>query len=296
LAIKDVQMAADVLRPLYVGSLGDHGYVSLEVNPHLARDTQGTVEDARRLWSRVNRPNIFIKVPGTKEGLPAITQLISEGINVNVTLLFSVPRYGEVADAYLSGIEQRLNDGQPVDQARSVASFFLSRIDVLLDDRLEAIIAKGGHKASLARELRGEVAIASAKEAYQLYLEILAGERWKKLASKGAQAQRLLWASTSTKNPDDSDVKYVEPLIGPYTINTLPRKTLQAYQDHGSPQPRLQEDIERARRVLDQLSQLGLDLDEVARQLEEEGLKKFCEPFDALLTTLEEEMATASSG
>jgi transaldolase len=293
LAVKDLQMAADVFRPLYDRTNGDHGYVSLEVNPRLARYTQGTVQEARRLWNRVNRPNIFNKVPATLEGLPAIAQLLSEGINVNVTLLFGLPRYSEVAHAFMTGIEKRVQAGEPVTRIRSVASFFLSRIDVLLDPKLEAIIAQGGGKGSLARQMRGEVAIASAKVAYQIYQEITSGERWKPLAAKGAHPQWLLWASTSTKNPDYSDVKYVEPLIGPETVNTMPMDTLEAYRDHGEPQARLEADIEEARRVLAQLSGLDLDIDAATQQLESEGIEKFCKPFDALLQTLERELASA---
>jgi transaldolase len=293
LAVKDVQMAADVFRPLYDRTRGEHGYVSLEVNPHLARQTQPTVEEARRLWKEVARPNTFIKVPGTAEGLPAIKQLVSEGINVNVTLLFGLPRYSAVADAFIAGIENRLQNNQPVDRVRSVASFFLSRIDVLLDPKIEAFMNKGGDKAAIAKQLHGEMAVASAKAAYQIYQETVSGERWKKLAVKGAVPQWLLWASTSTKNPDYSDVKYVEPLIGPETVNTMPLETLEAYRDHGHPQPRIGENLEHARTMLAQLPRLGLDIDEATQQLEEEGIEKFCKPFDALLEILEKEKAAA---
>ena len=292
-SVQDVQMAADVFRPLYDQTGGQHGYVSLEVNPHLARDTQGTVEEARRLWAEMSRPNVFIKVPGTAEGLPAITQLISEGINVNVTLLFGLPRYAEVADAYLKGIEDRLELAQPVDRVRSVASFFLSRIDVLLDPRLEEFIRAGGEQGELAKPLRGEVAIASAKAAYEIYLQMIASDRWRAAAARGAVPQWLLWASTSTKNPDYSDVKYVEPLVGPDTINTMPMETIEAYRDHGKPRTRIREGLEQARFVLGRLPQLGLDIDEATQRLENEGLEKFCKPFDALLETLERETAAA---
>lgn len=294
LFVKDVQMAADVFRPLYDSTHGEHGYVSLEVNPHLARNTQATVEEARRFWQKVARPNTFIKVPGTVEGLPAITQLISEGINVNVTLLFGLPRYSEVARAYIAGVEKRLGNNQPVDRIRSVASFFLSRIDILLDPKIEAFIRGGGDKAAIARHLRGEVAIASAKAAYQIYQEIISGDRWKNAASKGARPQWLLWASTSTKTPDYSNVKYVEPLIGPETINTMPMETVEAYRDHGRPEPStITKGVEHSRMVLAQLSRLGLEIDDATQQLEDDGIEKFCKPFDALLKTLEQELATA---
>jgi transaldolase len=283
-----VQLAADVFRPLYDRSSGAHGYVSLEVNPHLARSAQGTIEEARRLWSKVSRPNVFIKVPATLEGLAAITQLLSEGININVTLLFGLPRYGEVANAFISGLEKRVRSGESVERLRSVASFFLSRIDVLVDPKLEGM---SGEHVAAARELRGEVAIASAKAAYQMYREMVSGDRWKRLASKGANPQWLLWASTSAKNPDYSDVKYVEPLIGSDTINTMPMETLDAYRDHGNPRARLEDDLDHARAVLARLQQTGFDLDAATQQLETEGIEKFCKPFDALIEDLEKEVA-----
>jgi transaldolase len=211
LTIEDIRRTADLFRPLYDESEGRHGFVSLEVNPHLARDTEGTIAEARRLWSTLDRPNVFIKVPATLEGLPAIEQLISEGININVTLLFGLPRYREVAGAYISGLEKRLAEGQEIERVASVASFFLSRIDVLVDPKLEKLTPSN---------LRGKVAIASAKVAYQMYKRIFGSQRFRKLADRGARAQRVLWASTSTKNPEYSDIKYVEPLIGPETINT----------------------------------------------------------------------------
>jgi len=284
----DVRSAADAFRPLYDRMDAKDGYVSLEVNPHLAHDTDGTIEEARRLWTAVNRPNIFIKVPGTMEGLPAIQQLISEGINVNVTLLFGLPRYREVAEAYIRGIVKRVAEGKPVEHVASVASFFLSRIDVLIDPGLEKIIREGGEHAKSAQEAHGQVAIASAKSAYQIYKEIFGGERFAKLEAEGARPQRLLWASTSTKNPEYSDVKYVEPLIGPNTVNTVPVETLDAYRDHGDPKARLEDDLERAGKVLGQLPQLGIDIDEVTAQLEDEGVEKFNRPFDKLMKTLAE--------
>lgn len=287
LTVADVGGGADVFRPLHDRVDGKDGFVSLEVNPHLAHDTQGTIAEARRLWQALNRPNVLIKVPATKEGLPAIQQLISEGINVNVTLLFGLPRYHEVAEAYISGLEDRADQGQPMNRLASVASFFLSRIDVLLDPQLENLVATGGSIATGAKELVGQIAIASAKNAYTLYQEIFGSERFKKLAAKGARPQRLLWASTSTKNPAYPDLKYVEPLIGPETVNTLPVETLEAYRDHGNPACRLTEEVPRAASFLQRLPELGLDLNQATQQLEDEGVDKFNKPFDSLMKTLE---------
>ena len=286
LSQRDVQSAADEFRPLYDTTDGKDGYVSLEVNPHLAHDTKGTIEEARRLWAALDRPNVLIKVPGTADGLPAIQQLISQGINVNVTLLFGLPRYRQVAQAYIAGIEARMAQGKAVKHAASVASFFLSRIDTLVDPLLDKSIAQGGQKADLAAKVRGQVAIASAKMAYQIYKEIFGNDRFKKLAAQGALAQRLLWASTSTKNPDYSDVKYVEDIIGPDTVNTAPLETLDAYRDHGEPKPRLEQDAQEARWVLERLPELGIRIDTITQQLENEGVAKFNKPFDKLMKTL----------
>ena len=242
--------------------------------------------EARELWRSLARPNVFIKVPATKEGLPAIQQLISEGINVNVTLLFGLPRYREVAAAYIAGLEERAAAGKPFARVRSVASFFLSRIDVLVDAKLEEIMAGRGSKAERAEKLHGQVAIASAKEAYQIYKEIFGEKRFQRLADKGGRPQQVLWASTSTKNPEYSEVKYVEPLIGPETINTLPQETLKAYRDHGNPQQRLEQGLEEARKVLELLPEVDLDIDQLTQQLEKEGVDKFNKPYDQLLETL----------
>jgi len=286
LSQRDVESAADQFRPLYDRTDGQDGYVSLEVNPHLAHDTKGTIEEARRLWAALNRPNVLIKVPATANGLPAIQQLIGEGISVNVTLLFGLPRYRQVAEAYIAGIEARAAQGEPMKHLASVASFFVSRIDALVDPLLEKLIAQGGKEADLAKRARGQVAIASAKMAYQIYKEIFASGRFRRLAARGARAQRLLWASTSTKNPDYSDVKYVEALIGPDTVDTAPLETLSAYRDHGEPEARLEQGVEEARRVLERLPELGIDIDKVTRQLEDEGVGKFNKPFDKLMETL----------
>ena len=224
LTLEDIRMAADIFRQTYDRLEGGDGFVSLEVNPHLAYDTEGTIAEARRLWSKLQRPNVFIKVPATREGLPAIQELISEGINVNVTLLFGLPRYREVAEAYVAGIRERAAAGQPLGHVASVASFFLSRIDVLVDLLLEKIISSRGAGSEKAAALSGQTAIASAKLAYSIYKDIFSSQRFATLSAKGARPQRVLWASTSTKNPEYSDVKYVEALIGPDTINTLPRR------------------------------------------------------------------------
>jgi transaldolase len=286
LSQRDVRSAADEFRPLYNRTDGKDGYVSLEVNPHLAHDTKGTIEEARRLWAALGRPNVLIKVPATANGLPAIQQLISEGISVNVTLLFGLPRYAQVADAYIAGLEARAAQGQPLKHLASVASFFVSRIDALVDPLLERLIASGCNESDLARKAHGQIAIASAKMAYQLYKEIFAGDRFRKLATKGARVQRLLWASTGTKNPGYSDVKYVEALIGPDTVNTVPLETLNAYRDHGEPKSRLEHDVKEAHWLLQQLPELGIDIDNVTRQLEDEGVEKFIKPFDKLLETV----------
>ena len=286
LSQRDVQSAADEFRPLYEKTGGADGFVSLEVNPHLAHDTRGTVEEGRRLWAALNRPNVLIKVPATADGLPAIQQLIGEGISVNVTLLFGLPRYRQVVEAYLAGVEARAAQGKPVKHLASVASFFVSRIDALVDPLLEKIMARGGKEADLAKAARGQTAIASAKMAYRIYQEIFGSDRFKKLAAQGARAQRLLWASTSTKNPDYSDVKYVEALIGPDTVDTAPLETLDAYRDHGEPKARLEQDVEEARRLLARLPELGIGIDDVTRQLEDEGVEKFNKPFDKLMETL----------
>jgi transaldolase len=287
LALEDVEQALDLFRPLYDRTEGRHGFVSLEVSPYLAHDTQDTIKEARRYWGEVGRPNLLIKVPGTLEGLPAIRQLISESVNVNVTLLFGLERYRQVVDAYLGGLEDRLGQKKSLERISSVASFFLSRIDVLVDPLLERMMQEGGDGSDLADRLHGEVAIASAKVAYQIYNEICAGERHRRLVEKGARPQRLLWASTSTKNPEYSDVKYVESLIGPDTVNTLPLKTIRAYLDHGNPVARLQEDVSEAHQILDNLSEVGIDLDQVTHQLEDEGVEKFSASYTHVMKTLE---------
>jgi len=286
LAVQDIQHAADLFRFVYDESDGKYGFVSLEVNPHLAHETGATIEEAHRLWSALNRPNVFIKVPATLEGLPAIRQLIAEGINVNVTLLFGLPRYRKVAEAYMSGLEECAAKGKPLARVASVASFFLSRIDALIDPKLERLMKEDDAKAGKALRLHGQVAVASARVAYQIYKEIFSSDRFLSVARKGARPQPVLWASTSTKNPDYSDVKYVESLIGPETINTLPGETIVAYRSHGNPASRLEGGLLEARELLDLLSQVNIDLDQATQDLEDEGVEKFINPFDKMMRAI----------
>lgn len=293
LAVADVRRACDVFRSVYDSSNGGDGFVSLEVSPHLAYDTEGTLEEARRLRAAVDRPNVFIKIPGTVPGLDAIEQALYEGINVNITLLFSVERYEAVAERYLRALEHRIEEGQAIDGVRSVASFFLSRIDVLTDQLLGQRIGKNiaperpvsSHAAPEA--FFGKLAVASAKIAYKRFKRITSDDRWQKLQSQGARAQRLLWASTSTKNPLYSDVKYVNPLIGPETINTMPSRTIEAFADHGTVRPKtIEENVGRAEKVFEALDSFGLDIGLITQQLEDEGVRKFIDPFDDLMGTL----------
>ncbi|MBF9238533.1 bifunctional transaldolase/phosoglucose isomerase [Hymenobacter sp. BT683] len=288
LAVADVQQACDLFRPLYDSEhTSSDGYVSLEVSPTLVNDTEGTIEEGIRLWKTVARPNVMIKVPATLEGLPAIRRLIAEGINVNVTLIFGLERYRLVTEAFLAGLEDRAQAGLPLARIDSVASFFLSRIDVLLDPMLEKIAAEGGERGALAQSMVGEVALASAKQAYQLYKEIFAGPRWEALQAQGAETQRLLWASTGNKNPKYDDLKYVENLIGPKTVNTVPVETLDIFREKGQPAVRLEEGLDKAREVLRRLPELGINLEEQTNFLEVDGAKKFNEPFSKLMLSLD---------
>ncbi len=278
LAIKDIQRAADMFKPVFDNTDGKDGFVSLEISPLLARNTAGTIKQARELWKKVNRKNVMIKIPGTKEGLPAIRECLGEGININVTLLFGLPRYREITEAFMDGLEDRLKEGKSIKNVASVASFFLSRIDVMVDMILKE---KGGDK------LIGEVAIASAKKAYQIYLEMISSDRFKRLEAQGAQRQRVLWASTSAKDPSFSDVKYVENLIGQETINTLPMETIDAFRDHGIAAQTLTEGIDHANRVMDALEAKGIDIDGITQKLEDEGIEKFNKAYAKLLKSID---------
>jgi transaldolase / glucose-6-phosphate isomerase len=289
LAIRDIQDVADLLRPVYDSSKRRDGYVSLEVSPYLARDTKGTLEEARRLWQTVGRENVMIKVPGTAEGIPAFQQLISEGININVTLLFAQEVYEKVAEAYIAGLEQLAARGGDVSRMASVASFFISRIDTLVDSKINEQLKtnKDPKREELLKSILGKVAIANGKLTYQKYLKIFSGPRWEALAKKGAQTQRVLWASTSTKNPAYRDVIYVEELIGKDTVNTIPPTTLDAFRDHGKVRESLTENVEAAKRTMEDLDRAGISMKGVTDQLTDEGVKLFADAFDKLLEAVE---------
>lgn len=298
LAIKDVQDACDLFRPVYDGSQGVDGFVSLEVSPYLARHTQATIEEARRLYKAVNRPNCFIKIPGTLEGLPAIEQMLCEGVNVNVTLLFAVERYEAVAKTYIKALERRATEGKDVTRVASVASFFISRMDVLVDQLLSHHLLPGDPSgaASLPKQIMGKIAVANARMAYQSFKKIFSTPRWKKLEKIGAKVQRPLWASTSTKTPGYSDVMYVEPLIGENTVNTMPEETITAFADHGQLQSRsVEKNLAEARNDLQLLKKLGIQLDFVTQQLENEGIQKFIDPFMELMKSINAKQKEFSS-
>src|SRR5580658_2671537 len=280
LAIADIKHATDIFKGVYDESKGEDGYVSLEVSPFLALKTEETAKQAEELWKAVDRKNVMIKIPGTKPGLAAIRQSIAKGININVTLLFGLPRYEEVAEAYISGLEDHLAAGHSIGHISSVASFFLSRIDVLVDPMLDE---KG------LGDLKGEIAIASAKKAYEIYKRIFSGPRWEALAAKGAKPQRLLWASTSSKNPAFKDTKYVEALIGADTVDTVPLETIEAFRDHGIAENTLEQGLDKATETLDRLKKAGIDIDQITQQLEDEGVDKFNKPFEKLLKAIEDQ-------
>jgi transaldolase/glucose-6-phosphate isomerase len=297
LAIRDIQDAADVLRSVYDETNGRDGYVSLEVAPYLAHKTQETLEEARRLWKAVGRQNLMVKVPGTAEGIPAIQQLISEGININVTLLFAQDVYERVAEAYIAGLEALAKSGGKLGRIGSVASFFVSRIDTLVDNQIADRIKKSQNPAEQAtlRGLEGKIAIANAKLTYQKYKEIFSGPRWAKLASAGAQTQRVLWASTSTKNPAFSDILYVEELIGPDTVDTIPPATYDAFRDHGKPRASLEENIPAAQETMDTLKRVGISMKAATDQLTEEGVKLFADAFGKLLAAVGKHATTSAA-
>ena len=294
LIFTDIRNACDIFMPVYKESNGLDGYVSIEVPPSLAKTTDdSTIEEARRYYQAIDRPNLMIKIPGTPEGLPAVEQAISEGMSINVTLLFSVQSYVDTAWAYIRGLEKRAAEGKDISNIASVASFFLSRIDVMIDDLVDSKLesAEGETKAKL-EAIKGKVAIANAKIAYQKYKEIFSGERWEALKAKGAKVQRLLWASTSTKNPEYSDVMYVDELVGMDTVNTLPPNTIDACVDHCDPSDRIETDLDAANRIIDSLKDedVDIDLDRVMDDLLSEGIDKFIKPFESLMSSLEDKV------
>jgi len=289
LVFEDIQNAADILKPVFEESKGEDGYVSIEVSPNLAHDTEGTISEALRFWETLKRPNIMIKIPGANEGFAAIARVISEGIPVNVTLLFSVSDYEKTTWAFIEGLETRAAKGEDISQIASVASFFLSRIDSKVDDLVDTKIKATTDEAEIAKltAIKGKVAIANAKIAYQKYKEIYAGDRWQALKAKGAKEQRLLWASTSTKNPSYSDVMYVDNLVGENTVNTMPPETIAACIDHCDIEDRIEMDIDAAYSVIEQVKAVGLDLDKIMMELQTEGVDKFVKPFASLMASLE---------
>ncbi|MEP0877677.1 transaldolase [Funiculus sociatus GB2-M2] len=295
LVFEDIRNACDILRPVYEASDGLDGYVSIEVPPTIAHDTQATIEEARRYYQEIGKDNVMIKIPGTTAGLPAVEQVISDGINVNVTLLFSTQSYEETAWAYIRGLEKRAAEGKDISKISSVASFFLSRIDINIDARIDAKLKAGVDRIEKKAELqaiKGKIAIANAKIAYQKYKEIIASDRWKALSQKGANVQRLLWASTSTKDPSYSDVMYVDELVGPDTVNTLPPNTIEACADHCDVASRIETGVEEAYNLIESLKDPDIDinLDEVMDELLVEGIEKFVKPFESLTASLEEKI------
>jgi transaldolase len=293
LAVRDVQGAADVFRPVFDRTGGNDGFVSIEVQPGLARDTAGTIAEAKRLWTSCNRPNVMVKIPGTSEGLEAIRASLAAGININITLLFSVERYVQIAEAHLAAIEERVSKGLAVDKIRSVASFFVSRVDTNADKKLDGVSKSGdAARAAGAKALRGRLGIANARLAYEAFERIVASPRFQALKGRGVAVQRPLWASTSTKDPALPDLYYVEALIAPDSVDTMPPETVDAYRDHGNPQVRIREDLRGARAVFRQLSELGIDPATIFRELEDEGIKKFADSFDALLKAVSEKEKT----
>jgi transaldolase len=282
LVIDDIVHALQIMRPVHDESGGEDGFVSIEVAPDMARDTQSTIAAARHFHERINQPNLYVKIPATAEGIPAIRQMVSEGRNINITLIFSLTRYAEVIEAYLAGLEACQGD---LSKVRSVASFFVSRVDTEVDRRLEAI----GTEAALA--LRGKAAVAQAKLAYQLFVQRFRGGRWEELQARGANLQRPLWASTSTKNPAYPDLLYVDTLIGPDSVNTMPEATLEAFEGHGTIARTVDEDLDEAEKVFERLDAVGVDMEDVGRVLEEEGVASFSKSFDELISALERKSA-----
>jgi len=292
LVFDDIRDACDVFLPVYEATKGLDGYVSIEVPPTIAKNTETTISEARRYNQAIGRPNVMIKIPGTAEGLPAVEAAIADGINVNITLLFSVESYVQTARAYIRGLEKRVAAGKDISKIASVASFFLSRIDSNIDSKVDKMLAAATDEESKAKllSIKGKVAIANAKIAYQEYKKIIQSDRWKALSAKGAQVQRLLWASTSTKNPEYSDVMYVDELVGPDTVNTLPPSTIVACTDHCDVDNRVENDVDSAYKLMETLKEENINLDEVMAELLEEGIDKFVKPFDTLMKSLEDKV------
>jgi len=289
LEVEDVRAAADVFRPVFERAGGDDGFVSIEVNPALSHDTSGTIAEARRLWQACDRPNVMVKIPGTSEGISAIRACLAEGININITLLFSVARHREVMEAYLSAMEQRVAARQPADRIRSIASFFVSRVDTLVDRKLDTM-ASGGpeERRPRARALRGKIGIANARLAYEAFEQTFAGARWAALAAKGVRRQRPLWASTSTKDPAYPPLYYVEALVAPDSVDTMPPETYALYRKEGKPQVRIHDDLDAARAAFRELAALGIEASAVADELEKEGEQKFVASFEQVVKAVEE--------
>ena len=289
IVVEDIRSAAALFRPVYDRTGGEDGFISVEVSPDLAWDTQGSIDEARRLWKAIDRPNLMVKIPGTAEGLPAIRDCLAEGININITLLFSVDRYHEVMDAWFEAMERRVERGEPVDRIASVASFFVSRVDTKVDKRIAERLARvPDDERSRLEALEGKIGIDNARIAFEAYERRFGDERFAALAAAGARPQKPLWASTSTKNPDYPDVYYVEALLAPGTVNTLPPETLDAYRDHGDPRVRIHEDLDGAHRRLKELGEVGIDFGTVLEELEKEGVEKFSDSWHELLETIEE--------
>jgi transaldolase len=294
LAIDDIQKAADLLHPVYEATEGADGYVSLEVNPNLANATQATLSEAKRLWAAVERPNLMIKIPATLAGLPAIRQALAEGVNVNVTLIFSLTRYNQVMEAYIGGLEERIANGKPIGRIASVASFFVSRVDSKVDKLIGEIIQHGDGRAAFARSLLGKAAVANAKLAYSQFRTNFGRARFEKLMTHGARFQRPLWASTSTKNPAYSDILYVQELIGANTVNTLPQNTLDAFIDHGEARVTIEENLDLARQSIENLETLGISMDQITQDLEKEGVEAFATSFSSLLESIDQKRQSYS--
>jgi transaldolase len=296
LALDDVGRALDIFAPTYEQTSHVDGRVSMEVLASLADDTEGTEAMVRDIWRRVNKPNLMVKIPATDAGIPAIEKMLYEGHNINITLIFGLDYYRRVADAYVNAVERRIAEGKPVADVASVASFFVSRVDTKVDKQLDDLVAAGRLAPEDARRLQGKAAVANAKLAYEVYQQVFKSDRFKELEAKGARVQRCLWASTSTKNPAYPDVMYIEELIGPETVNTIPASTLEAYADHGNPAPRLTQGLEEARALMAQLEEVGIDMQKVTDELIEEGVKSFADAFDKLLESIRVKAAGVTSG